>query len=109
MAPKKTLPQLTDRHAFLLTVEETARQLSTNIESGLTSSQVAELQKTHPPNELDTGDGASWYKILGKQVSNAMILVSSRIETWEGGCANHITILGPHICNGSELWSWRLH
>ena len=68
---------MTDRHPFLLTVEETARQLNTNIETGLTARQVAEIQKTYPPNELDTGGGTPWYKILGKQISNAMILVSS--------------------------------
>jgi len=66
---------MTDRHPFLLTVEETARQLNTNIETGLTARQVAEIQKTYPPNELDTGGGTPWYKILGKQISNAMILV----------------------------------
>ncbi|KAL5321485.1 hypothetical protein ACEPPN_009443 [Leptodophora sp. 'Broadleaf-Isolate-01'] len=75
MAPKKLSHIQTDRHPFLLTIEETARQLNTNIESGLTASQVAEIQKTHPPNELDTGGGTVWYKILGKQISNAMILV----------------------------------
>ncbi|KAG4430889.1 hypothetical protein IFR05_013634 [Cadophora sp. M221] len=75
MAPNKSAHIQTDRHPFLLTIEETARQLNTNIETGLTASQVTEIQKTHPPNELDTGGGTAWYKILGKQVSNAMILV----------------------------------
>lgn len=64
------------RHPFLLTVAETAEALSTSIDKGLTSTQVAELQTKYPANELDVGGTVPWYKILTKQLLNAMILVS---------------------------------
>lgn len=76
MAPKKQAHRTTDVHPFLLTVENVAQQLGTNIETGLSKRQVADLQKDHPPNELEGGGGIAWYKILIKQMSNAMILVS---------------------------------
>lgn len=76
MSPKKQVAVIrTEPHAFLLTIDEVAQQLKTNIEDGLTASRVQELQRTHPANELVGGGGISWHKILLKQVSNAMILV----------------------------------
>ncbi|KAF4628235.1 hypothetical protein G7Y89_g9916 [Cudoniella acicularis] len=74
MAPPKQREKGTDKHPFLLSVEDVAQQLGTNIESGLTASSVSELQKSHPRNELEGGGGITWYKILIKQISNAMIL-----------------------------------
>ncbi|KAI9644318.1 potassium/sodium eff [Ciborinia camelliae] len=65
----------TSPHAFLLTPQDAASQLSTNLETGLTARQVQTIQTSHPPNELNTGGSISWYKILIKQISNAMILV----------------------------------
>ncbi|POR39396.1 Calcium-transporting ATPase 3 [Tolypocladium paradoxum] len=62
-------------HPFLLSVEETAQALSTDMDKGLTSAQVAELQQKYPKNELDVGGGIPWYKILTKQILNAMIIV----------------------------------
>jgi Na+-exporting ATPase len=74
--PSKTLsPMGTDRHPYLLAVDDVAQQLGTNLESGLTDSKVQELQRAHPPNELEGGGGISWHRILLKQISNAMILV----------------------------------
>jgi Na+-exporting ATPase len=76
MAPNTHTRRGTDHHPFLLSVEDVARQLSTNIETGLSARQVAELRNEFPRNELEGGGGVSWYKILIKQISNAMILVS---------------------------------
>ncbi len=76
MAPKKQAHQTTERHPFLLTAQDVAQQLATNIETGLSKRQVTDLQKGHPPNELEGGGGIAWYKILIKQMTNAMILVS---------------------------------
>lgn len=82
MAPKKIENKSgTDRHPFLLSIEDVVSQLGTNLETGLTDKRVAELKKQYPPNELDDGGGVSWTAILLKQVSNAMILVS-RLEIW---------------------------
>jgi len=64
-----------ETHPFLLSVEDVARELETNFETGLTALKVQELQRSHPPNELEGGGGISWYRILLTQISNAMILV----------------------------------
>lgn len=75
MASTKQSGPATDRHPFLLPIEDVAKQLDVSIETGLTARKVAELQKICPPNELVGGGGIAWYKILLKQISNAMILV----------------------------------
>jgi Na+-exporting ATPase len=75
MAPKKVTLQRTEKHPFLLSVEEVARQMGTNVETGLTARKIAELQKECPPNELEDGGGPVWHSILLKQLCNAMILV----------------------------------
>ncbi|KUJ18011.1 potassium/sodium efflux P-type ATPase [Mollisia scopiformis] len=75
MAPKQQPHQTTNVHPFLLTVPDIAQQLGTNLETGLSKRQVTDLQRDCPPNELEGGGGIAWYKILIKQMSNAMILV----------------------------------
>jgi Na+-exporting ATPase len=70
----KTIPR-TERHPFLLSFHDVALQLGTDIETGLTASRIADLQRECPPNELEGGGGIAWYRILVKQMSNAMILV----------------------------------
>jgi len=103
MTPRAQPQQGTDRHPFLLSVEDVARQLKTNVETGLSARQVAELRNEFPPNELEGGGGAAWHKILIKQISNAMILVSwHSFWTPRREIDNHE---GPCICNGTEFWS----
>jgi Na+-exporting ATPase len=63
------------KHPFLLSIEDVVQQLNTSIESGLSAAKVQEIQRNHPPNELEGGGGVPWYKVLLKQCSNAMILV----------------------------------
>lgn len=74
---KQQAVQRTDRHPFLLSVEETARQLETSTETGLSARKVQELQRECPRNELEDEGGIAWYRILIKQLTNAMILVSA--------------------------------
>lgn len=62
-------------HPFLLSVEDTVKALDTDLDKGLTSAQVTELQEKYPKNELDVGGSIPWYSILTKQVLNAMIIV----------------------------------
>lgn len=64
------------KHPFLLTTEETAQALGTDVDKGLTSIQVNELQQKYPKNELDVGGTIPWYSIMTKQILNAMIIVS---------------------------------
>lgn len=64
------------KHPFLLTIDETVQALGTDVEKGLTSTQVAQFQQKYPKNELDVGGTVPWYSIMTKQVLNAMIIVS---------------------------------
>lgn len=64
------------KQPFLLSVDEIKYEIETNLESGLSSSQVQQYQEKYGPNRLEGDGGVSWYSILGKQISNAMILVS---------------------------------
>lgn len=64
-----------DRHAFLLPSADVAAALNTNIENGLTSAQVAQLQQEYPLNKLDVEGTIPWHTIFIKQLCNAMILV----------------------------------
>lgn len=68
-----------EKHPFLLPVEDVARHLDSDLERGLSSLQVSQLQQRYPPNELDVGGAIPWYKIFIKQLLNAMILVRRRL------------------------------
>ncbi|RBQ92073.1 hypothetical protein VDGD_09301 [Verticillium dahliae] len=63
------------KHPFLLTAEEAARALGTDLNKGLTSQQVAEAQQKYPKNEFEVAKAIPWYTILSKQLFNAMVLV----------------------------------
>lgn len=76
MSPKTSPKPKTRVHPFLLSIEDVASGYATNIETGLTAKKVSDLQNEYPPNELDGGGAIPWYKILIKQISNAMVLVS---------------------------------
>ncbi|KAG6252182.1 hypothetical protein E4U24_000733 [Claviceps purpurea] len=78
------------KHPFLLSAEDTAKALHTDLETGLTTAQVNELQQTYPRNELDVGEGVPWYKILTKQVLNAMIIVLALAMALSFGIKDYI-------------------
>ena len=63
------------KQPFLLSVEEVLDHHKTKLDSGLSSSQVKDFQTRYGENKLSGDGGVSWYAILGKQISNAMILV----------------------------------
>lgn len=63
-----------NQHPFLLTSADVAAALDTDIENGLNSAQVAQLQHQYPSNELDVEGSIPWNSILAKQLFNAMIL-----------------------------------
>ncbi|EEP75745.1 potassium/sodium efflux P-type ATPase [Uncinocarpus reesii 1704] len=65
-----------ERHPFLLSVEHLIQSLQTNLDTGLTGdAKIQELQQKYGPNRLSGEGGVKWYTLLGKQVSNAMVLV----------------------------------
>lgn len=69
------------KQPFLLSVEEIVDHLQTRIESGLSTAQVDQYQDKYGPNKLSGEGGVAWYSILGKQISNAMILVCQATAT----------------------------
>jgi magnesium-transporting ATPase (P-type) len=71
-------------------VGETAQALQTDLDKGLTTAQVAELQEKYPKNELDVGDTIPWYSILTKQILNAMILVLVFVMALSFGIKDYI-------------------
>ncbi|KAG5928572.1 hypothetical protein E4U42_000380 [Claviceps africana] len=84
------MAEIFPRHPFLLSPDETAKALNTDIDKGLTSAQVHALQQTHARNELDVGQGIPWYKILTKQILNAMIIVLALAMALSFGIKDYI-------------------
>lgn len=69
-------PQEYKKAPFLLTVDEAAQELGTSTETGLVGdAKVNEIRQKYGPNTLEGEGGVKWYALLGKQISNAMIMV----------------------------------
>ncbi|WEW57637.1 potassium/sodium eff [Emydomyces testavorans] len=65
-----------ERHPFLLSVDDLVQSLHTNPETGLAGdAKIQGLQQKYGPNRLLGEGGVRWYTLLGKQISNAMIMV----------------------------------
>ncbi|EGC41319.1 conserved hypothetical protein [Histoplasma capsulatum var. duboisii H88] len=64
-----------EKHPFLLSVDEVGQILKTNTETGLPDVDVVKRQEEYGPNRLHGDGGPRWYALLGKQISNAMILI----------------------------------
>ena len=94
-----------NKQPFLLSVEEILDHHKTNTEAGLTSSQASQQQTQYGFNKLESDGGIAWYSILGKQISNAMILVlvlamalSFGVQDWiEGAVITAVIILNVLI------------
>jgi magnesium-transporting ATPase (P-type) len=56
------------------------RELSTNIDEGLTKEEAQRRLQVYGPNQLEEGEGISIIKILIRQIANAMILVKRFIS-----------------------------
>ncbi|KAL8895201.1 MAG: hypothetical protein Q9207_008264, partial [Kuettlingeria erythrocarpa] len=63
------------KHPFTLPSKDVLDHLKTNDQTGLDHAQVQEAQRTYGPNKLEGEGAVQWYRVLLKQVSNAMILV----------------------------------
>lgn len=69
-------PQEYERAPFLLSVDEAAQELETSTETGIKGdAKVNEKLQKYGPNTLEGEGGVKWYALLGKQISNAMIMV----------------------------------
>ncbi len=76
MGKAKKEEQNYSKQPFLLSVDEIANHIQTRTDSGLFSAQAKQYQEKYGENHLEGDGGVAWYSILGKQISNAMILVS---------------------------------
>lgn len=74
---KDGINQEYEQHPFLLSIDRLSQELDTNIDTGLSDAKVGQLQEKYGANRLSGEGGVKWYTLLGKQISNAMILVSS--------------------------------
>lgn len=92
------------KHPFLLPTDEIVTHLETNLDLGLTSAQVQQYQTKYGPNRLEGDGGVAWYAILGKQISNAMILVSLVILLFKTGVHLLTFVTGVGASYGTLLW-----
>ncbi|KAF2842072.1 calcium-transporting ATPase [Patellaria atrata CBS 101060] len=94
-----------EKHPFQLSVDHVKAFLGTDLESGLSDAQVKELRTKYGENKLTTDSGVKWYTVLGKQISNAMILVlvlamavSFGVQDWiEAGVISAIIVVNVMI------------
>ena len=62
---------------FLLSVDELVHYLQTNQDAGLSNARVQQYREKYGENKLKGEGAVKWYSLLIKQISNAMVLVSS--------------------------------
>lgn len=75
-----TTTQEYEKHPYQLSVEQLTTQFGgLNLEHGLSPAQINEFRGKYGENKLEGEGGVKWYAVLFKQISNAMILVSSTI------------------------------
>ena len=55
--------------------------LETNQDAGLSNAQVQQYRQKYGENKLKGEGAVKWYSLLIKQISNAMVLVSSLLRT----------------------------
>ncbi|KAG0373337.1 Na+ ATPase [Mortierella sp. AD032] len=60
-------------HTF--TVDQTTQHYTTSIAEGLSSSDAADRLKKYGANELQGDGGVKWYKVLWRQVANALVVI----------------------------------
>lgn len=72
---KKTIELEPETPYHTFTVDRVAEDLKTSILEGLTSEEAAARLKTYGLNELEGNGGVKWYKVLLRQVLNALVFV----------------------------------
>jgi len=68
-----------DRPAYRLRPDEIAKLLDTNVERGLSKQEAKRRYDAVGDNALEGGEGVSIWKVLFRQVANALTLVNSSI------------------------------
>lgn len=64
-------------HPCSLSVDKVSEILATDPEVGLQNKILPNLQSKYGENKLDGESSAKWHEVFLRQISNAMILVSS--------------------------------
>jgi len=68
-----------DQPAYRVGPHEVARQLGTNFEKGLSKQEAKRRHGVVGDNALEGGEGVSIWRVLVRQVANALTLVSSHV------------------------------
>lgn len=82
---------------------ETVAILDTNLESGLSYTEVAERTHTYGPNELEARTSKHWYSILLRQFKGALIIIlfaAAATSLLIGELADALVILAIVVING---------
>jgi len=72
-----------EQPAYLLKPDEVARQLGTNFEEGLSKQEAKRRHGLVGDNALEGGEGVSIWRVLVRQVANALTLVTPNIQDAE--------------------------
>ncbi|KAF9364594.1 Na+ ATPase [Mortierella sp. NVP85] len=102
---KKTIDLEPETPFHTFTVDRVVEELKTSILEGLSSEEAAARLKTYGPNELEGNGGVKWYKVLLRQVANALVLVLTiaavlafaTMDFAEGGVILFIIIMNAAI------------
>lgn len=88
--PAKGTSSTFSKHPFLLSIEQLQEELKTDLDTGLSSVDVQSLQQQYGANRLNDEGGVKWYRLLLKQISNAMILVLTLAMALSYGVTDYI-------------------
>ncbi|KAG0295986.1 Na+ ATPase [Linnemannia gamsii] len=75
MAKKKVVNIEPETPFHTFTVDQTAEHYSTNTLEGLTSQEADDRLKIYGINELQGNGGVKWYKVLWRQIANALVVI----------------------------------
>lgn len=88
MAKKKVVSNEPETPFHTFTIDQTAQHYSTNTLEGLTSQEADNRLKIYGVNELQGNGGVKWYKVLWRQIANALvvILLIATVSLFVGYC-----------------------
>ncbi|KAG0326577.1 Na+ ATPase [Podila humilis] len=75
MPKKKTINIEPETPFHTFTVDQVAEHFSTNTLEGLTAAEAESRLKIYGHNELQGSGGVKWYKVLWRQVANALVVI----------------------------------
>jgi magnesium-transporting ATPase (P-type) len=90
-----------DRPAYRLRSAEVATSLNTSLERGLSKQEAKQRHDQYGDNTIEGGKGVSIWKVLFRQVANALTLVSLILTL--------LTSTGAGYGHGFILWDNQLY